>query len=146
GALSLAALTLGAGCIAGGGYSTRDRVLAAAREYNEGVRWGRFEQAAAYLELGRRRGFVDRHQALEDELQFADYELVRLEVDRSDRKQPSATARVEYSWLLKRSGLLEKTSTDQRWEEHDGQWRLTSEVRVKGAPMSLFDEPPAASR
>jgi hypothetical protein len=142
-ALGVASL---AGCIAGMGYTTRDRVTAAAREYNEGVRWGRLEQAAAHLERARRAGFVDRHKALEDELEIADYELVSLELDKSDKKLPRATARVEYTWSLKRRGLVEKTSTDQRWEERDGEWLLAAEVRVKGAPLSLFDEPPRPPR
>ena len=34
-------------CIAGLGYSTLDQVSTAAREYNEDVRWGRFDKAAA---------------------------------------------------------------------------------------------------
>ena len=51
--VGVASLVLCAGCLAGAGYSTRDRVVAPTREYNEGVRWGRIEDASR-LELGER--------------------------------------------------------------------------------------------
>ena len=68
------------GCVAGAGYSTRDRVTAAAREYNDGVRWGKWEQAAAHIIKDDRMKFLERHQAYEDELEIADYELTAARV------------------------------------------------------------------
>jgi hypothetical protein len=133
-------LLFAAGCIAGMGYSTRDKVTEATREYNSGVRWGRYEQAAEHLPKDRRHRFFERHKALEDELEIADCEVVNLDID---TKKQEATARVDYVWSLKRVGLVEKTSTDQTWRKIDGEWRLSSEVRVKGSPLTLFDEPPA---
>ena len=51
-----------------------------------------------------------------------------------------ATATVEYAWTLKRVGLVEKTTTVQKWEERDREWLLVSETRKKGSPLTLFDE------
>jgi hypothetical protein len=136
-------LVLTGGCITGGGYSTRDKLLEVTREYNQGVRWRRFEQAAEHLPLAERRSFFDRHKALEEELDIADCELTRLDID---SKKEHATARVDYVWTLRRRGLVEKTTTDQVWEKKDGEWQLASEVRVSGAPLCLFDEPPRAAR
>jgi hypothetical protein len=129
------------GCIAGAGYSTKDRVTSAAREYNDGVRWGKYEEAAAHIAKDRRDKFIERHKALEDELEIADYELVSIEIDKSDRKHEKVTARVDYTWTLKRVGLVEKTTTRQIWEEHDGDWLVAREERIKGSPLTLFDEP-----
>jgi hypothetical protein len=134
-------LALLSGCIAGAGYSLRDRITEAAREYNDGVRWGRLEQAVVHVPAERRERFVNRHAQLEDELEIADCEMVHLEVD---AKHERATARVEYLWSLRRRGLVEKTATDQDWVRKDGQWVVDREVRVKGAPLVLFDEPKAA--
>jgi hypothetical protein len=140
--LTLAALTVFCGgCIIGAGYSTRDRVTQAAREYNDDVRWGRYEQAKKHVPNDYRKQFVDRHKALDDDLEIADYEMVALEIDKSDKKKTKVTAQVEYTWSLKRRGLVEKTSTKQLWEEHDGEWVMAREERVKGAPLTLFDEP-----
>ena len=50
--LSLVAI-LFCGCMAGMGYSARDRVTTATQEYNEGVRWGRLDQAGAHIQKAR---------------------------------------------------------------------------------------------
>jgi hypothetical protein len=137
-ALSLAFVALAAGCMLDG-YSAREKVATAAREYNDGVRWGRFEVAAEHVQPEKRRRFVERHKALEEELEIADYEMTGIELD---GKKERATAHVEYTWTLKRVGLVEKTATEQVWELAGGRWIVASETRVRGKPLSLFDEPP----
>jgi hypothetical protein len=139
--LSLIAI-LYSGCISGFGYSQQDRVTLAAREYNNGVRWGRLEQAAMHLQQKERKHFYDQHKDLEDDLEIADCEMVSLELDKSDKKHPRAIARVEYTWSLKTVGLVEKTFTEQKWEELGGDWVMMSETRTKGEPLTLFAEPP----
>jgi hypothetical protein len=134
-------LLLLSGCIAGAGYSTRDRVTTAAREYNEGVRWAKLDQAAAHIPRDKRDQFLAQHQALEDELEIADMEVVAIDIDKSDKKKDKITARVDYTWTLKRVGLVEKTTTRQTWEEKDGAWVVAKEERVKGSPLALFEEP-----
>jgi hypothetical protein len=141
--MRLVVALLVSGCIAGAGYSTRDRVTLVAREYTDGVRWGKLEQASAHLPADKRHRFFDRLKAVEDELEIADYELISLDVDKHDKKMNRATARVDYTWALKSRGLIEKTSTEQLWEERDGDWVLAAETRVRGAPLSIFDEPAA---
>jgi len=131
-----------AGC-AGSGYSTRDKITQAAREYNDGVRWQKWEQAASHIAKDERTRFLERHQAYEDELEIADYELVAIDIDKSDKKKDKATARIDYTWTLKRQGLLQKTSTLQRWEEGSDGWVMCSEERLRGAALPLFDEPSA---
>jgi hypothetical protein len=138
--LSLFAMLWG-GCIAGMGYSSEDRVIQAAREYNEGVRWGRLEKAADHLMKDARDRFYERHKNVEDELEIADMEIVSVELDKSDKKVTRAVARVEYTWTLKRVGLVEKTTTEQKWEERNRDWLLVAETRKKGSPLTLFDEP-----
>src|SRR6185369_13180709 len=101
-------LSLG-GCFAEG-YSMKDRVTEAARKYNEGVRWNRLQEAVVYLPKDEQHPFVDRMTELEDELEIADSEMVQLDVD---KKRARATARMTYSWSLKRRGLVEKTNTEQ---------------------------------
>jgi hypothetical protein len=130
-----------AGCMAGMGYSTLDQVTNAAREYNNDVRWGRFEQAAKHVPSDTRTRFVERHASLEEELEIADYELLSIEVD---KKKQTAIARIDYTWSLKARGIVEKTSTRQRWERRDNDWIVASEERVKGAPLVLFAEPARA--
>jgi hypothetical protein len=135
--LFAASLVLCAGCFIMG-YSTVEQVTQAAREYNNDVRWWRLEQAAEHIPPVERTRFIERRAILEDELEIADYELTGLTVD---KKKETAVAHVEYTWSLKRHGLVEKTSTQQVWERQKGQWVVATETRVRGAPLAIFDEP-----
>lgn len=137
----LAAAAIGLVAVSGCfGYSTRDRVTFAAREYNEDVRWGRYDQAVSHIPQDRRERFLDQHKNFEDELEIADYDLTGIDIDQSG-KRPKVTAHVDYTWTLKSTGLVEKTSTVQTWEEQGGVWVLAHEERVRGRPLALFDEP-----
>ena len=140
--LSLVAV-LYTGCLPGMGYSTKDKITMAAQEYNDGVLWGKLEQASIHIQKEQRKRFWERHKAVEDDLEIADCEMVGLDIDKSDKKHDRATARMVYTWSLKTVGLLEKTQTEQKWEETNGDWVVVSETRTKGAPLNLFDEPSA---
>ena len=133
--LALVALT---GCIGAMEYSSLDQVTIAAREYNQDVRWGRYDKAAKHVPVDTRQRFIDKHSNLEDELEIAEFEMSGIEVD---KKKHTATARVEYTWSLKSRGIVEKTTTSQKWERRDSEWVLASEERVKGEPLVLIDEP-----
>jgi hypothetical protein len=135
-------LALGGGCFAMG-YSTVEQVTQATREYNNNVRWWRLDEAAVYVPAKERQRFIARRSELEDELEVADFEVASLQID---KKKETAVARVDYTWMLKREGLLRKTTTRQQWERQDGQWVVATEVRVKGAPLSIFDEPTKADK
>jgi len=143
--LLLAAMALSGCFLMSNAYSTREQVLTAAREYNDGVRWGKFEQAANHVPKDKRKKFFEKHKNLEEELDISDYEIGAVDVDKSDRKHIKVTTRVDYTWSLKREGLVQKTSTKQRWEEQNSEWVLVAEERVKGTPLTLFDEPVEAS-
>jgi hypothetical protein len=136
-ALLLLGLT---GCIAALGYSTMDQVTQAAREYNEDVRWGRFDKAAKHVPGDVRQRFIDKHSNLEDDLEIAEFEMTNIEVD---KKKQTATARIDYTWSLKTRGIVEKTTTKQKWERRDSDWVVAGEERVKGTPLVFFDEPAA---
>ena len=138
--LASVALAILTGCIGAMEYSSLDQVTIAAREYNQDVRWGRFDSAAKHVPVDTRDRFIAKHANLEDDLEIADFEMAGIEVDKTKK---SATARIEYTWSLKTRGIVEKTTTKQRWERRDSEWVLASEERVKGAPLVFFDEPKA---
>jgi hypothetical protein len=125
-------------CMAGMGYSTVDQVTNAAREYNNDVRWGRYDKAAEHIPRDERDRFVERRTSLEEELEIAEFELQNIEID---KKKQTASARIDYTWTLKTRGIVEKTTTKQAWEKRDGQWIMAAETRVKGTPLVLFTEP-----
>lgn len=120
------------------GYSTVDQVTTAVQEYNNDVRWARYDQASEKVPKERREHFVEQRTALEDDWQLVDFEVVNIVID---KKKDTAAVRVEYSWALKSRGIVEKTTTKQQWEKKDSAWMMEKETRVKGAPLVLFDEP-----
>jgi hypothetical protein len=130
-------------CIGALGFSTLDQLATAAREYNEDVRWGRYDKAAKHVPLDTRQRFIDKHSNLDEDLEIADFEMSGLEVD---KKKQTATARVDYTWSLKTRGIVEKTTTTQKWEKKDSEWIICSEERVKGSPLVFFDEPKQAHK
>ncbi len=134
----LLALLVTTGCI-GAGYSAREHVTEAARDYSNRVRWGSYEEASRHVKMADRQRFVERHKRLEDELDIADYEVIGLDVDPS---REHALVRVEYTWSLKRRGLVEKTITEQHWDRIGSDWLITAEVRARGSELPFFDEPP----
>lgn len=138
----LAGGILWGGC-PGMGYSTVDQVTTAAQEYNQDVRWGRYDQASLHIPKDERERYVDRHTALEDDWQLMDAELVNITID---KKKETAVCRVEYAWALKSRGIVEKTTTKQEWQKKDGAWLVAKETRVKGAPLVLFEEASKAPR
>jgi hypothetical protein len=139
---TLALIALG-GCIGAMEYSSLDQVTIAAREYNQDVRWGRYDKAAKHVPVDTRQRFIDKHTNLEEDLEIDDFEMSGIEVDKTKK---TATARVEYTWSLKTRGIVEKTTTKQKWERRDGEWVVASEERVKGTPLVLFDEPKRADK
>ncbi len=134
-ALALVPLTA---CIGALGYSQMDQLTTAAREYNEDVRWGRYDVAAKHVPADMRQRFIDKHTNLEEDLEIADFEMSSITLD---KKKETATARIDYTWSLKNQGIVQKTTTKQKWERKNSEWILASEERVKGKPLVLFEEP-----
>ena len=130
--------TLLAACM--GGFAERDLLLDAVREYNDGVRWGRLDQATSHLPIAARQRLTERLATLGDELEFSEYDLGRIDVE-GER----ARVRVDVSWLIKRRGLLERTTLEQSWQRKGSSWLLIQENRVAGAPLPLWDEPVATT-
>src|SRR5260370_14585633 len=112
------------------GMTTRDRLSAAVREFNDGVRWKKYESAVMHMAVADRRRFADRHAALDDELDISDYEIQRIDVD---SKSDTADVTVDVSWSLKHRGLLERTLVVQKWEAPRGGWLMVKEERLAGA-------------
>ena len=115
----------------------KDRVTEASKKYTDGVRWNRPEDSVSYLPKDEQHAFVDRMSAMEDELEIADAEMMQLTLD---KKHDRATARVSYTWMLKRHAIIEKTNTEQTWVEKSGKWVMIHEVRLRGAPLPLWKE------
>jgi len=105
--------------------------------YNRAVRWGDFDRAAGFLPGPSQPAFLESHDVVGDELVIVDYELTRLDLDKSSG---IAASRAEITWHTDRRLIVETTSVDQLWQWHDGRFVLVDERRSGGTPLSIFAE------
>lgn len=131
----LPVLVLAAACAppAGGGYALTDAV----RTYTEGVRWERFEAAAAVVPPRERDAFLDERDELADDLRITDTEIVRV-TERGNR----AEVQVRLSWYRDDEGVVRESVALQRWERQGKAWRLVAEWRARGDEMPGLREAP----
>ena len=140
--LPVVLIVLAGGCFTGG-FTRRDEMMVAVREFNDGIRWGRIDQSAVHLPLDRRQPFADLYGGLEGDLEVVDYDIQRIDYDSSHE---IADVRIDMSWSLKRRGIVERTVWQQHWERQGGGWLLTRQARLKGSPLALVDEPAKAKK
>jgi hypothetical protein len=109
-----------------------DILIESSTAYQEGVRWGRFEDAALYLRPEQRDAFLDERDALGEDLRIDDYEVIRVHMASG---QKSARVRVKYTWHLDSVGKVHESVTEQSWTRDGTRWQLDREVMKRGEPL-----------
>ena len=127
--LALFAVSTVIGC--GGAAKKQETVSAGIRDYGDGLRWQRFEQAAARLPSDVRLEFLDNLEDSEDDLRIDDYEVSRMIL----KKRGLAEVSIRWFWHLETKGVVHKTTTTQLWKQSGRRWHLTSETHVKGEEL-----------
>ena len=123
----------------GGAQQRADDLMDSVRGYNEGVRWNRYETAAAAVPPKERDQFIEEREDLEKELHISDYEVVRV------GGAPNRTAHIEvkYTWFKDSEGIVRETRALQTWERHGKAWMIIDERRTHGPEMPGLREPDA---
>ncbi len=133
-------LGLAAGCFQR--QSRSETLLHDVRHYHEGMRWRRYEDAAAHVPPSSREDFLDERDELDDDLNIAEYEIKRLKINTAD---DTALVQVKLRWHLDSEGIVHDTVVEQVWERRDGTWYLVEEHRKRGAAMPGLPEEPDES-
>ena len=110
------------------------------RQYNDGVRWGRYEVAAVHVPAKERSQFVDEADERSKDLKITDYEVVKVE----QKGERVAEVQVKVSWYKDSEGTLRETQAMQTWERHGKTWLIVDEARLRGTEMPGLREPPTA--
>jgi hypothetical protein len=120
----------------------KESLLDTSLRFQEGLRWGRFEDAASHVPASEREAFLDEHDKLADNLRIDDYEVIRVHFSGG---QEEAMVEVKYTWHLDGEGIVKTTVTDQRWELHGVAWLLEDESKKRGDDMPglAAGKPPA---
>jgi hypothetical protein len=133
--ICLALATGAAAC--GGAQKSMETLNDTVRAYNEGVRWGRFTTAAAYIPAAQRAQRVDEWDQRAKDVDITDYEILNV-VTHGDRE---AKVEVKMSWYKESEGTLHETNALQTWEKRGKAWLMVDEARLRGTEMPGLPEP-----
>jgi hypothetical protein len=133
--ITFVALILGA---CGAQQRDTDTLQESILNYNEGVRWERFETAASSLPPKERSQFVDEMDARAKDLKISQYDVVR--VDKTGKK--AAKVQIKVAWYKDSEGTLRETHAVQTWERHGKAWWMVEETRLRGDEMPGLMERP----
>jgi hypothetical protein len=117
--------------------SERDALQDTVRMYNEDLRWSRFSDAVLCIVPARRQRFLDQARVLQEDIEFANYELLGVEPRGEGRVQ----VRVQFEWTSRRTGLLRKTEIIELWARQGGAWLLADSRVERGEKLPLLDRP-----
>jgi hypothetical protein len=136
----LALLALAAGCLSTT-QRREDILLRQARMFNDDWRWARWDAMASSMSRDDAAAFRLRVEAVEEQLVLTDYEVTSITfASGSD----SATVVSRFEWYLKRDPRVRATTVEQKWENKDGNWKVTSLRRTRGERFGLVTEPVAS--
>lgn len=127
---------LAAGCITPG-QQKQDTLLRNSREFNNDIRWGRYDTASAHFETAEGLRFLKRADLVAEELVIADHEMTSIKFDVPPVK---AKTIAYFEWYSKRDLVIHKTSVEQSWEIIDGDWRVVKQRRMRGERFPLVPE------
>lgn len=139
--LLLGALALAFSC-ATPAQNRRDALVKIAREYNDGLRWRRYQDVTPHLSADEARAFLARAGALGDDLQMADQEVSSIRFEEDGLR---AAVIVQFTWYNQRRGLVRTTTVAEDWRYGDGRWICAAQRRVSGDRFPLVPEPIAAA-
>lgn len=125
-------------CVACGAPQVRSEndLSESIRQFNDGVRWGRFAVAASSIPPPQRSRFVDEMDERADDLKITDYEVVRVD----PRGAREARVHIKLSWYKASEGTVHETHALQTWERHGKTWWMVDETRLRGAEMPGLPE------
>lgn len=120
----------------------RDALLRISREYNEGLRWRRYQDVTPHLATEEAERFLARTGTLGDDFQMADEEMSSIRFEDDGRR---AAVTVQFTWYQQRRALVRTTVVAQDWRFQDGRWVCTAQRRISGDRFPLVPEPLAVA-
>jgi hypothetical protein len=126
------------GCLVTPVQRREDTLVREAHEFNDDIRWGRYEQLHLSLPPEEAALLSSRAAAMGDDLVVGDYEVTSIHFASGSE---AATALVKFDWYSKRDSILHSSTIEQRWEFQAGKWMVTKQRRLRGDRFPLVTEP-----
>ncbi len=124
----------------GGGNSPKQRLHKSIHMFNDGVRWKRVNTVTSYMSIPEAARYTKKQGDFSDDYRILDYEVKALRLVSEDK----AISVVRFSWLRLPTNIVKKTTIEQHWVTHEGEWKLkeqkvlrngTSEKMPASAPF-----------
>ena len=113
-----------------------DDLAESIRQFNDGVRWGRYEVAASSIPPLQRAQFVDDMDERGDDLKITDYDIVKVDPHGSRE----ARVQIKIGWYKTSEGTVHETHAQQTWERQGKTWLMVEEKRLRGTEMPGLSE------
>jgi hypothetical protein len=126
-------------------HNRREALLRTVHEYNDGLRWKKYERVMGLLAPEEARRFATRTGTFGEDYEMADEEVVAIEPKNEDGTKAEVT--VAFSWYDRRLSLLRKAVIVEDWTFTDGRWLCERQRRLRGDGFPLVPEaapPPQA--
>ena len=134
-------LLFAGGCVTPS-QNRQDALIRVAHDYNDGLRWGRYDHVTPHLAMDEAERFLARTGALADDFEMADEEIAAIEFSEGGTR---ADVKVDFTWYNQRRSLVRRTLVTEEWRFHDGRWFCAAQRRVRGDRFPLVVEPLAAA-
>lgn len=128
------AAALAAAALSGCGLAEgpREKLQHTAFTFNEGIRWSRDGDVLPRVDPAALDGFRALHAGWGSEIQVSNVEILQSVID---QKLDKAVLRIRYTWYRNSEMDVRETVTAQHWERRKGEWWMTAEEYVSGAPL-----------
>jgi hypothetical protein len=126
------------GCMLTPAQRREDNLVRDARQYNDDLRWQRYEALTEFLTLEEAAFFKGRVNDIGEDLVMADSEVLSITFGNPSDK---ATCLVKVAWYTRADPVVRSTTLEQRWELQSNRWVLTKQRRTRGDRFPLVTEP-----
>jgi len=113
-------------------------------EFNDGVRWRKYQQASKRLSPVIRDTYLDHAERADDKIVVSEINLLRTKLN---VKNKSAELRFRYIWHRVNRGLVRKSVVVEHWKQIKEEWFVVKILQASGREFPLFvDLTPEAQR
>jgi len=106
-------------------------------EFNDGVRWRKYQQVSKRLSPVIRDAYLDHAERADEKINVSEINLLRTKID---VKRKAAVLRFRYIWHRTNRGLVRKTVVVEHWKQIKDVWFVIKILHASGKEFPLFAE------
>jgi hypothetical protein len=107
----------------------REKLVQTSFNFNEGLRWGRYNDVMPVVDAGTMESFTKMHKEWGSIIKISNAETLQTVYDEKAKK---AQLTIKYTWYRSNEMVVYDTVTLQNWEYIEGRWKMMAEEYVSG--------------